>query len=160
MIEQQQQAEADERQRHQRPGPRRLEDHGRQRDLHEVQEAERVVGAAGQVQEPGQRRDVERHDRGQHPPVGAPAPADRRRQRDVRAEPDRDHRPQQVQRQIDAEQHVGAEHRRRLPDDLRPAQLDEPLRVDRARVGDAGVAPGHGRTITQPRRRRAMVPSP
>ena len=43
-----------ERQQHQRPGPRRRQRDGRQRDGDQVQEAERIERTAGEVEEPGE----------------------------------------------------------------------------------------------------------
>ena len=121
---------ADERQPDEHPRPARAEQHRRERDLHEVEEAERVVRPAGQVQEPGQDRDVEHHQQRDLPLVhrraaAHPRAAGRRRStaRCARFETS----PTPITASSDAigsapvEQELPDEHGRRLPRDLAPS---------------------------------------
>ena len=61
LVREDQDAEADERQPDEHPRPQRAHEHRRERDLHEIQESERVVRTAGQIEQPGEARDVDHH---------------------------------------------------------------------------------------------------
>ena len=159
-------AEADERQAHQRPRPACPQHHGRERDLHHVEEAERIVRPAREVEQRRQDRHVEGHQQREVPlryracgrcagarprEADAPladAPLAEKVQLDaeVRDEPERDHEQQRGDRQRTLQQHLTHEDRRGLARDLRPPQPREPLHVDPVALGDR-CRRRHGRTL-------------
>ena len=144
LVRDEQDAEPDERQPDQHPRPQRAHEHRRERDLHEVEERERVVRPAGQVQKAREDGDVDHHHERDLPLVDRPrlraaAPAvteEVELDPQVGDEPDADHREQRRDRQRAAEQELPGEHGHRLPRHLGPAQSREPLDVDPVSLGD------------------------
>ncbi len=117
-----------QRQQHQRPGPGRAQDHRRERDRHQVKEAERVHRPAREVEQPAEHQDVEHHGRTQPPAsqgdpgsTQAPGDAGQQREREQAAQrPDRDRRPHGVADDHDRDQ---------LSRQRAPAQLQQPGEV-------------------------------
>ncbi len=128
-------AEERERAAGERPRPPGRQDHRRERDVDEIEEAERIEGAAGEVEHRRQQADVEEHDGGEHPVLDAGA-APPRCQREIARDPEREHAGERQQRQVDPHPAVDGEDGRELAGEGPPAERQEPGEVDAmARLG-------------------------
>jgi hypothetical protein len=121
----------EERQRadHQGPSPTGRQDHRRERDVNEVEEAERIEGAASEIEHRRQQHDVEQHDSGEHAVlhIGAPPP---RSQCQVADRTDRQHESERRQREADSHQAIDDQDGSELSGERAPAERQQPGEID------------------------------
>jgi hypothetical protein len=72
LMREQQDAEPDERETDEDPGPAATDEHGRERDLHEIEKREWILGTAGQIEQARQDPDVDHHQERDVPLMNGP----------------------------------------------------------------------------------------